>query len=77
MQIKVKLSFKYQNSNEAQIALRSLNPDNMGFVDSYNVDNSLVCNLNGDSFKTVIATADDLLFCQMMVEKILKLISDN
>ena len=73
MQIKARINFEYQTRNQAKIALNSLQPDNMNFIDSKTHENVLICNLNGDSLKTALATADDLLFCEMMVEKVLEL----
>lgn len=73
MQIKAKISFKYEAPKEAQIALKSLDPDNMGCIDSHVSGNKLVFDLNGDSLNTFLATVDDLLFCEMMVEKVLEL----
>lgn len=73
MQIKAQISFQYHGSKEAQIALKSLYPDNMGFVDSHVSGSKLVFNLNGDSLSTFLATVDDLLFCEMMVERVLEL----
>lgn len=74
MQIKASINFEYQTPKQAKIALKSLQPDNKGFIDSYNIDNKLICNLKGDSLKTILATTDDLIFCEMMVEKVLELV---
>lgn len=73
MQIKAQISFEYQTAKQAKNALNSLKPDNMDFLDSHSHENILICNLNGNSLKTILATADDLLFCEMMVEKVLEL----
>jgi len=74
MQIKASINFEYENAKQAKIALKALQPDNKGFIDSYNLDNKLICKLNSDSLKTILATADDLIFCEMMVEKLLELV---
>ncbi len=73
MQIKARICFKYQRAEEAEIASKSLKVDNLDFINSHVIDNKLICNLNSDSLKTFLATADDLLFCEMMVEKVLEL----
>lgn len=70
MHIKADILFKYETKFHAEIALKSLKPDNMDFINSYVDDNSLICKLKGDSLRTILATADDLIFCEMMVEKI-------
>lgn len=70
IKIMARITFKYQTEDQAKIALNSLKPDNVDFIDSYIRDKCLICNLKGDSIRTILATADDLLFCEMMVEKI-------
>lgn len=74
MQIKAKICFQYETEEQAYIALKSLKPDDTEFVDSNVQDNRLICNLSGNSLKTILATTDDLLFCEMVVEKILEII---
>ncbi|MEN6573530.1 KEOPS complex subunit Pcc1, partial [Methanobacterium aggregans] len=54
---------------EAENAFKSLQPDNIGFIDSHVVKNSFICDLKSSSIGTLLATADDLLFCEMMVER--------
>jgi hypothetical protein len=77
MKINAKIIFQYQKEKQAEIALRSLEADNMGFINSYRDYNYFICNLNGDSIRTVLATADDLLFGEMMVEKIMDLVEGD
>ena len=71
MQIKSKVIFIYETKEEAKIALGSLKPDNMDFIESYIENNSLICKLNSDSLRTTLATVDDILFCEMMAEKVM------
>ena len=71
MKNKATITFCYQNDKQAEIAFKSLLPDNIGFLESHQNHNSLVCNLKGKSLKTIISTADDLIFSEMLVEKIL------
>lgn len=73
MQIKAQIRFKYETNEQAEIALKSLDPDNMGFVNSHVSENELVFDLNGDSLNSFLATVDDLLFCEIMVENVLEL----
>ena len=77
MKIKAKITFKYKKSCHAETAFKSLKPDNIGFIDSYKDNNCFICNLNGDSVGTVLATADDLLFCEMMVERITEFVEEE
>jgi quinol monooxygenase YgiN len=71
--IKATINFHYHNENQAEIAFKSLKPDNIGFLESYSDHNSFVCNLKGESLKTILSTADDLIFSEMLVEKVLEL----
>ncbi|MGZ7043585.1 MAG: KEOPS complex subunit Pcc1 [Methanobacterium sp.] len=71
MEIKSKIKFKYRTPKEAKVALGSINPDNMNFVNAYVQNNSLICDLESRSLKTLLATIDDLLFCEMMAKKII------
>jgi hypothetical protein len=72
MNIKTIIKFKYKNEEIAEIAYKSLEPDNMGYINSVN-GNYFICSLNSDSIGTILATADDLVFCETMVEKISEL----
>jgi hypothetical protein len=73
MKVKARIIFQYYKEKQAKIALKSLQPDNIGFLDSYQDNDSLICNLNGESVRTILSTADDLLFSEMVVERILEL----
>lgn len=70
MNIKLTFKFKYQSVDGAKVAFKSLNPDNMGYIDSYTENEYLICIIKGDSVGTILSTADDLIFCEMMVEKV-------
>ncbi len=70
MKIKLTLKFKYHSVDGAKVALKSLRPDNIGYIDSYTDDEYLICIIEGDSVGTILSTADDLIFCEMMVEKV-------
>ncbi|AUB60494.1 hypothetical protein BK009_07265 [Methanobacterium subterraneum] len=73
MKIKATITFNYHNHEQAEVAYQSLLPDNIGFLESYQDHESLVCNLKGSSLKTILSTADDLIFSEMLVEKILEI----
>ena len=72
MQIKAKIKMEYGNEKQATIAKKSLDPDNEGYLTSKQKDSILVFNLEGDSLRTILATADDLIFNEITVEKILQ-----
>jgi hypothetical protein len=73
MKIKAIIKFKYKNEKNAENAYRSLEPDNIGYINSSIEGNYFICSLSGDSISTILATADDLVFCETMVEKISEL----
>ncbi|WP_321422567.1 KEOPS complex subunit Pcc1 [uncultured Methanobacterium sp.] len=71
MKIKATITFSYQNDEQAEVAFKSLLPENTGYLESRQKYNSLICNLEGKSLKTILSTADDLIFSEMLVEKVL------
>jgi len=73
MKIKAIIKFKYENEDIAKIIYQSLKPDNIGYIDSKVKDNNFICDLNGDSIGTILATADDLVFCETIIEKVSEL----
>ena len=75
MKIKTIIKFKYKSEEEAEIVFKSLEPDNIGYINSFVEGNYFICSLNGNSIGTVLATADDLVFCEMMVEKMSELMN--
>ncbi|MDD3985522.1 MAG: KEOPS complex subunit Pcc1 [Methanobacterium sp.] len=74
MKIKAIIKFKYKNEDITEIIYQSLKPDNIGYIDSTVKDNNFICGLNGDSIGTILATADDLVFCETIIEKVSELI---
>ncbi len=74
MKINALIKFKYKSEEYAKIAFESLKPDNIGYINSFVDDKYLICNLNGNSIGTFLSTADDLIFCEMMIEKTSELI---
>ncbi len=72
MEIKSRIKFIYETEKEAKIAFGSINPDNMDFIHAYVHENNLICDLESRSLKTMLATIDDLLFCEIMAEKIIE-----
>lgn len=71
MEIKSTITFTYKTKEEAENALGSLSPDNMNFVNAHVENDSLVYKLESSSLRTTLATVDDILFCEMMAEKII------
>ncbi|AXV40551.1 KEOPS complex subunit Pcc1 [Methanobacterium sp. BAmetb5] len=73
MNIQVNIIFHYHEDKQAEIAFKSLLPDNIGFLESQLQDNSLICNIKGKSLRTILSTADDLISSEMLVEKVLEI----
>jgi len=73
MKIKATITFHYHNQKQAKVAYQSLLPDNIGFLESHQDHDCLVCDLEGSSLKTIISTLDDLIFSEMLVERILEI----
>lgn len=71
MKIKAKIKFVYQKEFQAKNVHESLKPDNMDFIHSHIENNNLIYELKGNSLRTILATVDDLIFCEMMSEKVL------
>jgi hypothetical protein len=69
MKINATIKFKYRTREDTEIAFKSLEPDNIGYINSTIHNNYLICNLNGNSIGTILSTADDLIFCMMMIER--------
>lgn len=71
MEVESTIIFEYKTKKEAEIALKSIKPDNTDSISSHIEYNSLICKLESRSLRTTLATIDDILFCEMMAEKII------
>ncbi len=72
MLIKAQILMKYENKEQAEISLKSLDPENKNYLESEIEDSDVKFEIKGNSLSTFLATADDLIFCEMTVEKILE-----
>ena len=72
MKIEAIIQMEYENSKEAQISFQSLEVENKGFLKSELEGNILKFSLEGESLQTFLATADDLIFSEILVEKVLE-----
>ena len=77
MQITARLTFHYQAEKQAIIAYQSLEPDNRNYLESKVVDNDFICEIRGESVTRVLATLDDLIFSEILVEKVLEIDGDE
>ncbi|MDO8870856.1 MAG: KEOPS complex subunit Pcc1 [Methanobacteriaceae archaeon] len=72
MFIKAQILMKYENKEQAEISLKSLDPENKNYLESEIEGSEVKFEIKGNSLSTFLATADDLIFCEMTVEKILE-----
>lgn len=68
MKIKTKMTFTYLNKKYAEIAFKSLYPDNKGFIESYLENEKLICIIENDNLSTTLNTIEDLIQCEKMIE---------
>lgn len=71
MLVKAQIVIEYQNKEQAQISLKSLDPENENYLESDLQGPKVKFTISGDSLRTFMATADSLIFDEMTVEKIL------
>jgi hypothetical protein len=72
MKIEAEVQVEYKETSKAEIAFKSLEVDNKGFVQSSISDNIIDFNINSDSLGTFLSTIDDLIFSELTIEKILE-----
>lgn len=72
MRIKSKIQIEYKDSKDADISFQSLEIENKGYIKSNKDDNMLNFQVSSDSLSTFLATVDDLIFSEILVEKILE-----
>lgn len=77
MKIKANIRMEYKNSKDAKISYKSLEVDNEGFVESSINENTLNFKINSDSLGSFLATADDLIASEIVVEKVLENTNSN
>lgn len=72
MQINCEIQIEYENSKDADISFQSLEVENKGYIESNKYENILTYSLNSGSLSTFLATVDDLIFSEILVEKVLE-----
>jgi hypothetical protein len=77
MKIEAKIQLEYKDSKDADISFQSLEIENKGFIESNKRDNVLDFKLSSNSLSTFLATVDDLIFSEILVEKILESTSSS
>lgn len=77
MKIEAIIEIEYKNSKDADISFQSLEVENKGYVESKKENNILKFSWNGTSLPTFLATADDLIFSEILIEKVLESASSS
>jgi hypothetical protein len=77
MKIKAIIQVEYNESEDAKIVFKSLNPENKGFITSSINKDLINFNIDSNSLKTFLSTVDDLIFSELTVEKIIESASSN
>jgi hypothetical protein len=71
MKIIGSITLKYKNEKYAQLVFDSLNVDNENFLKSKLDQESITYNITSEKLGTFLATADDLIASEIVVEKII------
>jgi hypothetical protein len=72
MKIDAEIQIEYRNSEDANISFQSLEVENKGYIESEIKENILNYSLSSESLSTFLATADDLISSEILVENVLK-----
>ena len=72
MKIKAKKKIEYKDSKDAEISYKSLKvDDDEGYAESTIKDNIIDYTITSDSLGSFLATSDDLIASEILVEKVL------
>lgn len=71
MKIQGNIELKYNSSKNSQMVYKSLEIDNENFVESEINDEVINYTINSESLGSFLATVDDLIASEIVVEKIL------
>ncbi len=63
---------EYKDSKDAEVSFNTLEVDNEGFVESEINGSILSFNIESNSLGSFLATADDLIASEILIEKILE-----
>ena len=77
MEIKAKIYMEYKDSKDAEVSFNTLEVDNEGFVESEINGSILSFNIESNSLGSFLATADDLIASEILIEKILEDTKEN
>ena len=72
MKIKANIKIEYKDSKDAEISYKSLKvDDDEGYAESTIKDNIINYTITSDSLGSFLATSDDLIASEILVEKVL------
>ena len=71
MKITGEVTFTYESENDAKVVYDSLEVDNENYLKSELDDNSIKYNTTNDKLGSFLATVDDLIASEIVVEKII------
>ena len=71
MKIKGKICLAYKDEESAKVVFDSLEIDNENYLESELKENRIVYEINSTTLGSFLATADDLIASEIVVEKIL------
>jgi len=72
MKINGDLRFIYKNADDAKVVFDSLEVDNENYLKSKLNDNTIEYKVNSEKLGTFLATVDDLIASEIVVEKIVE-----
>ena len=67
--LSLELRFEYPDAKTAETVMKSLDPDNDGYVESRLEDNILIFRIEADNAGSMRNTADDLVACIKAAEE--------
>ena len=73
MKISGKITFNYKSENDAELVFDSLEIDNKNFLKSNLNGKTITYDINNEKIGSFLATADDLIASEILVEKIIKI----
>ncbi|MBE6499534.1 MAG: hypothetical protein E7Z80_03165 [Methanobrevibacter thaueri] len=71
MKITSEIIFKYNSADDAKVVFDSLEVDNENYVKSYLNDNLIKYIVDSEKLGSFLATVDDLIASEIVVEKII------
>lgn len=77
MKINGKLKLKYKDSKNCETVYKSLEIDNKNFIQSEINKDEIIYNISNESLGSLLATVDDLISSEIVVEKIIISTNDN